>query len=646
MLSTSTLAKEVPLQDFIKRGDFLNIEISPDGQHVAARVRDNDTVYMLTMRLSDGKIVGGVRPGNKDMVASVRWVSNERLIYTYAEKTHHLDQAVGTGELYAINVDASGHIMLAGYRADDRKAGTRLATRKPSYATHRVISKLVGDDDRVLIVEHPWTLRGSRYYNDRTKNPVVVKLNINTGKKSDKELIPYPGARVFADENGNVNFLTWSDKNDKQHAFYRTSKKDDWEEITDVFGDQLNGLTATGVSNDGQTVFLDGQTKNDIADTVYRFDLKTRELTKLFDNEIDLYAWEVDTNNQPYVGVSFPDDIQYHYSNAPSTQAAVKWHKSLVKAFKGQRIWLNNQTNDAKRITLQVENSTNPGEFYIFDTDTKKANFVWANYSWIDPRDMLPKAPISFKARDGQLIHGYLTMPNREAGAPLVVLPHGGPHGVRDYPFFEYEVQLLANRGYAVLQVNFRGSGGYNHTFQELGYQNWGRVMIDDIIDGTKWLLGNDKVDDQRVCIYGASYGGYAAMMSAIKAPDLFNCAIGYVGVYDLEAMKSKGDIPTFYSGSGYLSRALGDDIESMRSQSPVNLSDKLKAKVLLIHGDEDIRAPSYHSKAMRKALKRSGNAPEWLYLGDVGHGAVSLKNRTKVYTKLLKFLDKNIGSK
>ncbi len=646
---------EIPIEQLMRQSDFLDIKISPDGKHYAARVRDNDTVYMLVMNLKTGKTVGGVRPGKENMIGGMRWVNSERLIYQFAEKSPNFDAPTFTGELFAINFDGKANRLLAGYRADDRRTGTRFSSKRPAWGSHSVISNLVTDDKHVLIVERPWQLHGNRYYDDGTKNPVVTKLNIYSGKKTDKEVIPYPGARVFADDNGNINFVTWEDKKDNLHASYRASKKDKWQDITDVFGEQFSGFTASGVSSNGTKAFLRGKLKSDAAETLYQLDLASKKLTKLFDTEFDLYGWDANANGEPYVGYSFPDDIKYHYVDSPTLQVDVKRHKSLVKAFAGRRLWIGSQTQDSQRFTLRVENSTNPGEFYAYNTDTKKATFLWANYSWIDPRQMLPKQALSFTARDEQTLHGYLTMPatNKSAGKssdskqpPLVVLPHGGPHGVRDYPFFDSEVQLLANRGYAVLQVNFRGSGGYTEGFQAAGYRNWGRVMIEDIIDATNELIASEKVDRDRVCVYGASYGGYAAMMSAIKAPELFRCTAGYVGVYDLEAMKFKGDIPKRYAGKGYLRRALGDDKEALRAQSPLHLVDKLKAKVLLIHGDEDIRVPSYHAKALRKALNKTGNKPEWLYLGDVGHGAVSLENRVKVYNKLLGFLDQNLAAK
>ncbi len=644
----SHASNELPIEYFVKRSDYLDLKISPDGKHYAARVRDDKMVYLLIIRLSDGEIVGGVKPGADNEVASVMWANNERLIYTFAEKSRRYDSAGYTGELFAVNIDSSKNKLLAGYRADDAETGRRIHHQKSARATHYVLNTLPDKERKVLIIEHPWTLDGYSFYDYRRRPPIVSELDIFTGKKSNKETIPYPGARVFADDSGNVKFLTWRDQEDVVKAFYRENRKADWQDITEAFGDHLDDFHAVGINKTGTKVFLEGKLDQDPAETVYEFDLSTKNLVKLFEPNVDLYGWELDENDEPIVGISFPNDAVYHYAKGKESSAMVKMHKSLNKAFKGQRIWFANQTDDGSKLTFKVYSSTNPGEYYAYDTNTKKADFLWANYSWIDPRLMLPKLSFTAKAEDGTPLNGYITLPKvQKEGVlpPLVVLPHGGPHGVRDYPFFDSEAQLLAGRGYAVLQINFRGSDGYTQEFREAGYKQWGGLMIEDIVSATRQAVSRGLVDGNRMCIYGASYGGFAALQAAVKAPDLFKCTAGYVGVYDLEMMMSKGDIPKRFSGPGYLKRVLGADQEQLKKFSPVNHVDQIKADVLLIHGDEDIRVPSDHAKVMRKALKKVGKEPKWLYLGNVGHGAVSMENRLKVYQTLLEFLDKNIGA-
>jgi len=221
------------------------------------------------------------------------------------------------------------------------------------------------------------------------------------------------------------------------------------------------------------------------------------------------------------------------------------------------------------------------------------------------------------------------------------VLPHGGPHGVRDKWSYDWEVQLLANRGYAVLQVNYRGSGGYGLDFESSGYHEWGARMQDDITDATRWAIDNKLAEPDRICIFGASYGGYAALMGAVREPKLYRCAIGYAGVYDLELMLSSGDIPRSRLGRAYLSSALGDDVTQLRSRSPAFNAAQIQVPVLLIHGKEDWRADFKQAKQMKAALEANHKQFEWMALSREGHGVYDEETRREVYERILKFLDR-----
>jgi dipeptidyl aminopeptidase/acylaminoacyl peptidase len=636
----------IPLIDLVKRSDYLDIKISPDGKHIAARVRENDVVYMITTRLSDGKLIGGVRPGSENEVASMYWVSNKRLIYTFAEKRSSIDVAIPTGELFATDIDNKSNKMLAGYRASDKKLGSKLVSKKDSYASHELLNVLPHDDKNVLIVEYPWSQSNSGWYDRRETLPIVSKMNIITGRKTRKETIPYRGARVFANDNGLVTFVTWSDDYKNRKAVYRASKEEPWKDISSSLDIDTGALKPFSINNDGSKIYLTGSVGEDKILSLFQLDLENKELSRVFDNTAELDFWQTDPNGDPTVGTSYPALHNYSYSLVNTESKLVMQHKRLKNAFAGQEVQIQTYSDDEKLLILNVSSDINPGEYYLYNTETSKADFLWANYSWIDPRTLASVKPISLNARDGQELHGYLTTPKQDNknNNALVVLPHGGPHGVRDYPYYDAEVQLLANRGYSVLQINFRGSDGYGKTFEEAGHKNWGKVMVDDVIDATRWAIDTGVSDKDRVCIYGASYGGYSALMSAVKAPELYKCAIGYVGVYDLEAMKVKGDIPMGFRGRNYLDRVLGYESEDLKAQSPLTHAAKIQAKVMLIHGDEDNRVPSFHSKKMRAALKKTNNPAEWLYLADAGHGAFSVENRTKVYQRLLKFLDENIG--
>jgi len=244
-------------------------------------------------------------------------------------------------------------------------------------------------------------------------------------------------------------------------------------------------------------------------------------------------------------------------------------------------------------------------------------------------------------------LHGYLTLPPGVAEPdklPMVVYPHGGPFGEQDEWRYDGDTQLLAAQGYAVLQINFRGSGGYGRRHRNLGAQEWGKSMQDDLTDATRWAIEQGYADAGRICIYGASYGAYASLMGVAKEPDLYRCAAGYVGIYDLEMMHKRGDIQTSRSGRSYLDEAVGS--EGLAAVSPVNLAGQIKAPVFLAAGGEDQRAPVEHTEAMEKALKKAGVPVQSLIYGDEGHGFFDPAHEREYYTQLLAFFDRHIGSK
>jgi dipeptidyl aminopeptidase/acylaminoacyl peptidase len=295
-----------------------------------------------------------------------------------------------------------------------------------------------------------------------------------------------------------------------------------------------------------------------------------------------------------------------------------------------------------------VESDRNPGAFYLYDADTKKVTFLMARAPWVEPGTMASMEPFAIKARDGMALHGYLTRPPGQEEAknlPMVVYVHGGPYEIEDTWGYDPNVQAMASRGYAVLQVNFRGSGGYGYGFVKAGYGEWGAKMQDDVTDATRWAVEQGVADGKRICIFGGSYGGYAALQGAVREPDLYRCTIGYAGVYDLQLMKTRGDIPQSLYGDGYLNKVLGTDDKVLAQRSPINQIDRIKADVMLIVGGEDKRVPPVHGENLRNALLKRGKNVEWLYQPSEGHGFYLEKNRTDMLEKLIAFLDKNIGS-
>ncbi len=322
---------------------------------------------------------------------------------------------------------------------------------------------------------------------------------------------------------------------------------------------------------------------------------------------------------------------------------------ALKKQFTGSLVEIVNFSDDGNFALVSVSSSTHPGEFFRLNLATRKLEFLISRAAWLDGNLLSAKRPVQLKARDGTPLHGYLTLPRGGGGklAPMVVWVHGGPHGPRDSGDYESDVQILASGGYAVLQVNYRGSGGYGSAFLTAGYGRWGTLMQDDVTDATRWTIEQGIADPKRICIGGASYGGYAALMGAAREPDLYRCAISYVGVHDLRMMFTRGDIPDSSYGESYLKKALGNDMDALYRRSPVSQAGNIKAAVFIAAGGMDERVPPAHAKAMKAALDEAKHQRYEYYVEPrEGHGFYDLDNRRKLYDGILRFLEKHIGSR
>ena len=223
-----------------------------------------------------------------------------------------------------------------------------------------------------------------------------------------------------------------------------------------------------------------------------------------------------------------------------------------------------------------------------------------------------------------------------------MVLPHGGPFGVFDTWSFDRDAQVLAAAGYAVLQVNFRGSGNYGRAFLQAGAREWGGTMQDDVTDATRWLVSQGIADGRRIGIYGASYGGYAALMGAAREPDLYRCAVGYVGVYDLVEKHQDNSKEARWMRT-WSNDWMGER-DTLAGKSPTRLADRIKVPVFLAAGGADEIAPIVHSQRMEKALKAAGTPVETLYFPTEGHGFYTQEHQREFHARLLDFLSRHLG--
>jgi dipeptidyl aminopeptidase/acylaminoacyl peptidase len=318
----------------------------------------------------------------------------------------------------------------------------------------------------------------------------------------------------------------------------------------------------------------------------------------------------------------------------------------MQKSFGGDVVVATSATRDGRFVLLRTYSDRNPGDYFLFQADGRVADRLMSRSDWLERERLAETRPIRYTARDGLPIEGFLTLPPGSDGKnlPLIVNPHGGPFGPFDTWGFETERQILAAHGYAVLQVNFRGSGNYGVAFVEKGHRQWGGTMQDDLTDATHWAIREGIADKNRICIYGASYGGYASLMGVAKEPDLYKCAVGYVGVYDMMMMYGRGDVPGTVRGKDFLMEVLGrTDLDPI---SPNKRAADIKVPVFLAAGGSDIRAPQAHSEAMERALKAAGKPVESLYYATEGHGFVKPEHQTEFFKRLLTFFNRHIGGR
>lgn len=634
------LADPIPVKDFARTPEFTTLKLSPDGRYIAFVAPNARHSVLGVLRTADKALVGRFQLDEDNHVADFWWVNDNRIVAELATQAGALDTPLRTGELVAVDADGSKPKYLIGYRGRSGGLGTRLnGTDSAEWGAATLIDPLINDPDNVLIA-----VRSFARWNDSAQ--IIYKLNVYTGSKTPVDASPFPGAVEFlADPSGAVRYaVAWNGK-----FGVKTSQRlpgiKEWRPYTPPGGDESTAAPLR-FSRDGQSVYLKSGEFGPRSCLVQHV-LVTGERRKLAcDDSADLvsYVPAFDGSEEPIAALFEAGKPTVRVLEGGNPTAALL--KSLMAAFPGKVVTPTSVTRDGKLALVLTYDDRTPGDYYLFNTETQKADYFAAVRQWLDPEQMPERRPIQLKARDGTVLRGFLTLPAGVApkNLPLVVNPHGGPFDVRNHWRFDTEAALIASRGYAVLQINFRGSSGYGADFVEAGRKAWGTTMIDDITDATRWTVAQGYADASRICIYGGSYGGYAALMSAVREPELYRCVVGYAGVYDLKLLKSDTDTTDTSTGKSYFKYAIAGTDEEMKAQSPITYLDRLKASMLIVHGELDTRAPFSQAKALRSAMKAGNHPFEWMTRDGEYHGFFQEANVQAFDETLLAFLGKNIG--
>lgn len=615
----SAAASAAPTVDALfKRAEYEQVQISPDGQLLAIAYRVNDGTRITVLRRADNQLVAQVDPGSRGEISTLRWLGSTKLIVAANRSVGPYWSPVVSPALYLLRLDK--------------------AHPKPLPANF--IGTIEGDDQHVLIRTCDTFENGDCVY--RVCRATIDKMS------DDSEVIaqaPAANTNFMADHAGKVRFAwNWSDQ--ARGRLYVSPSDGKWTLLNDSDASHVD-VSPLGISRDNRSAFLDTERSNG-PDVIERYDFATGQRTVLLQDPVsDPLGVIFSMDQREPIGAWFgPGKPEARYWNPDSEDA--KWHRALDKALPDSTVTVESASADGNTLVLHTGSDRDPGTFYLLDRATHKMQLLFHARSWLDAAAMAPTQPFAMHARDGLPLHGFLTLPTHGTGSgpvPMVVMVHGGPYYVADEWGFDEETQLLATHGDAVLRVNFRGSANFGRAFMQRGYQQWGAAMQDDITDATHWAIDQGLADPKRICIYGASYGGYAALMGAAREPTLYRCAIGLAGVYDLNRLYSWGDIHRDNYGMNYLNRVLGHDTTVLAARSPANLAAQITVPVLLAHGVMDGRVPIKYAKEMRKSMKRAGHPVEYVEYPYEGHGLSNPKHQHDFYSRLLDFLGNNLGT-
>ncbi|WP_313642945.1 S9 family peptidase [Stenotrophomonas sp.] len=626
-------ADALDLTPFVQQDVYEWVKISPDGKHFAVTKPLEDRTALLILRREDHAFTAKIMGGPDSVVDDFWWANDERVVVSLSRKRGSRDEPVSIGELYAVNVDGKYSMLLASPYGVREHAGLVAEISNTLEQSVYMLDPLAADPRNVLVSAVPVA-------NDPFVR--IEKLDIYNRNRVRIAEVPVRRASFVSDQSGEVRFAVGANTDNISKLYYREARGEQWRLINDA-GTSGQRRFPLGFSADGRLAYLQVEQPTG-PDSIVSWDPATGKETELLrDTVVDPYQILYDMDGKTPIGASF---MHERISNRFFDEAArtPRLYRSLEKVFVHDAVRMTSATSDGRYVLLFVWGDRNNGDYFLFDTEQKKADRIFSRREWFVPQQVPPSRLVSFRARDGMQLHGYLTEPLTTANRPrpMVLLPHGGPFTVFDQWRFDDDTQLLAAAGYAVLRVNYRGSGNYGRAYTDAGSREWGARMQDDLADATQWAVKEGIADRDRICIYGASYGGYAALMGVARDPGLYRCAAGYVGVYDLELMHrdtSQG------SGSGrtWAMDWLGDRRE-LGASSPVNLADRIKVPVFLAAGGKDERAPIEHSKRMERALKRAGVPVETLYYPNEGHGFYTEPHRREYYARLLGFLSQHLG--
>jgi dipeptidyl aminopeptidase/acylaminoacyl peptidase len=612
-----------PLEAYGRLPSIERVSISPDGRKLAVIVTSDEERHIAIRTLADGS-TKVLRAGNAK-VRDLNWAGPNHLLVT-STATATIPFIRAPRSEWATSVD---YDLTTGKMRQLLRGGIKGSTDSLNVTFGSPSVRIIKGKPVVFLVGIEFVAREGRAALFRVDLESGREEMINAGYPETLDWLVGPDGEPLAQSLYDPKSGRWS---------IRTATDAGWRQLHAVDAPierpWLAGLGRDGTSIlvsewlDGTNLLREVQPSAPVWGDPFRH--------RLFDETI------LDSQSERLVGLYTLVGEEDRYEFFDPLDTAV-WRK-VTRLYEGQRVSLVDWSLDRNRVVVRVD-SPSEGPFYaLVDIDAGKAGSIGRVYESLTAADISAVRLVSYKARDGLEISGYLTLPKGRPARdlPLVVLPHGGPES-RDEPGFDWWSQALASRGYAVLQPNFRGSSGFSLKFTEAGYGEWGRKMQTDLSDGIHYLVAEGTVDPQRVCIVGASYGGYAALAGAAFDAANYRCAASVAGPSELRRMVRWSKQKSGERSQRYWTRFMGaedPDDPILQAVSPALHADKIAIPVLLVHGKDDTVVPLEQSRIMEKALKEAGNPAETLIMDGEDHWLSRGETRLQMLKTLVTFLE------
>ena len=599
----------IPMEDFFRNPEKSSFNISPNGKHIA---------YMKPWKTRMNVFVMDMNTKKETRLTSFE----ERGVYGYAWLT---DKRIGyikddggneNMHFYAIDIDASNEIDLTPFEN----------------VQARIIDDLENDPNYIII--------GLNKRNPQIHDP--YRINVNNGKMEMIAENPGNISGWMTDHDGKLRIAITSDGVNTS-ILHRASESDKFKSIlTTDFKVSVSPLFFTFDNKNLYVASNRGRDKSGI----FKFDVNNAEEGELIfeHDEVDVSGLMYSRKRKVITGVS--------YTVAKSEMVFFdKWRENIQEKLEeklpGYEVGITSFSKDETKAVVVSYSDKSRGTYYYYDVEKNQLTELGEISPWLNENNMAEMKPVKYQSRDGLTIHGYLTLPKGSNGKnlPVVVNPHGGPWA-RDTWGYRSEIQFLANRGFAVFQMNFRGSTGYGREFWERSFKEWGKSMQDDITDGVNWLIDEGIADPKRIAIYGASYGGYATLAGLTFTPDLYACGVDYVGVSSLFTFMES--IPPYWElYRTMLYEMVGHpekDKDLLSSASPLLHIDKIKVPLFIAQGANDQRVKKSESDQIVEALQKAGVDVPYMVKDNEGHGFYNEENQFDFYRAMEKFLNKHMN--